>query len=162
MLMVRKFTMAAAFSLLLAGSALAEDSNVAVVYLDGEATKTYTLTWAEVSKIELSGETVNVVPTTGETKSFAKSAVTKIDLHASAAGIDAVKGNESNVVVRTNGYAITVEGLANNAEVCAYDVTGKLVAKTTASNGTAQLDASAFNGVTIVKAADKSIKFIKK
>lgn len=161
--MVRKFTMAAAFSLLLAGSALADGNNVAVVYLDGTTTQTYALSWAEVDKIDLTGTTVTVVPVSGESKSFEKSAVSKIDLHASSTdGIASVKGAGSDVIVRTNGYAVTVEGLADNAEVCAYDTAGKLVAKTTSRNGSAQLDASAFSGVTIVKAADKSIKFIKK
>lgn len=160
MLMVRKFTLAAAFALAVASHAMADD-NVAVVYLDGTTTQSYTLTKAEVSKIELSGDKVSVVTASGDTKSFDKSAVQKIDLHAATDGIRQLR-TAKDVVISTNGYAVTVSGLDNGAQVSLYDLAGRLVTKTTVTNGAATVDASAISGAAIVKAAGKAVKLIKK
>lgn len=160
--MLKKITFVAAFFLLSAGAALAEDdSKIAVVYLDGETEQSYAVSLAAMDRIELSGTTVNLYTMAGLSKSFEMGKVQKIDFHPSTDGISSANST-SGVIVRTSGYQITVEGLQNGAEVCAYDVAGKLVGKTVAKNGSAQLDATSFTGATIVKAAGKSIKFIKK
>lgn len=158
--MVRKFTLAAAFAIVMASQAMADD-NVAVVWLDGETTQSYVLTRAEVSKIELGADKVNVVTASGDTKSFDKSTVQKIDLHAAATGIRSLKP-ATDVVVSTQGYAVTVSGLGSGDEVSLYDLSGKLVGKAAAKNGSATVDASAISGAAIVKAAGKSVKIIKK
>ncbi len=152
-------------SLLLSGCALtsfaAEGDDVLVLYLDGTS---HSAKMETVEKITLTDRTLTVVGTDGSQTSKPLDQVDKLLFGQAAAGVASSSlSRDAEVVVRANGYTFTAEGLRDGVTLSLYAENGALVAQSVAKGGRATIDASRLaKGVYVVKAANKSLKVVKR
>lgn len=152
-------------SLLLSGCALtsfaAEGDDLLVLYLDGTS---HSAKMETVEKITLSDHTLTVVGADGSEESKPLAQVDKILFGKTATGVSsATITRDADVLVRSNGYTFTAEGLGDGVVLALYAQNGALVAQSVAKDGKATIDASRLaKGVYVVKAGDKSLKVVKR
>lgn len=152
-------------SLLLSGCALtafaAEGDDLLVLYLDGTS---HSAKMETVEKITLDDRTLTVVGADGSKESKSIAQVDKILFGKNATGIAAAKADkDGDVTVRATGYTFTAEGLRDGVTLAVYAADGKLVAQRVAKNGKATVNAEKLsNGVYVIKAANKSLKVVKR
>ena len=152
-------------SLLLSSCALtsfaAEGDDLLVLYLDGTS---HSAKMETVEKITLSDHTLTVVGADGSEESKPLALVDKILFGKTATGVSSPKAvKDADVLVRSNGYTFTAEGLGDGVVLALYAQNGALVAQSVAKNGKATIDASRLaKGVYVVKAGDKSLKVVKR
>lgn len=147
-----------AFFLGLSLAAGAQDVNV--LYLDGSS---HVVKMAEVDKIELTGGTVSLVTTSGDTQSHKMTDIDRI-VFGDATGIATLKPDtKADITVRSTGYSFEVQGLADGDEVAVYTQNGALMGRAKSTGGSASIDASAYvNGVYVIKAGGRSLKMLKR
>ena len=155
--MVKNYILAAALLCTSTLSLWAGNGTINVLYLDGTS---QTANMSEISKIEIAGENINIVAVDGTPYEHKVSDLDRIELTAS----DGVKSLKSqSIVVRTNGYIITAEGLEEGTLLEVYAQNGALMGATKANNGKATFDATRLaSGVYIAKAGNQSLKMIKR
>lgn len=152
-------------SLLLSGCALtafaAEGDDLLVLYLDGT---NHSAKMETVEKITLDDRMLTLVGTDGSKESKPLAQVDKILFGKNATSIAAAKTDkEGDVIVRATGYSFTAEGLRDGVTLTVYAADGKVVARSVAKDGKATVNAEGLsNGVYIVKAANKSLKVVKR
>lgn len=152
-------------SLLLSGCALtsfaADGDDMLVLYLDGTS---HSAKMETVEKITLADHTLTLVGTDGSEESKPLAQVDKILFGKTATGVSsATVARDADVVVRATGYTFTAEGLRDGVTLAVYTQDGALVAQSVAKGGKATIDASRLaNGVYVVKAANKSLKVVKR
>lgn len=152
-------------SLLLSGCALtafaAEGDDLLVLYLDGA---NHSAKMETVEKITLDDRMLTLVGTDGSKESKPLAQVDKILFGKNATSIAAAKADkEGDVIVRATGYSFTAEGLRDGVTLTVYAADGKVVARSVAKDGKATVNAEGLsNGVYIVKAANKSLKVVKR
>ena len=158
--MKKSYLLAALLSLATSLTATAEDGKLNVLYLDGQS---HEVLMSKVAKLEVSGENIVLVGKDGGTVATHKVAdIDKIDLTASTTAIGKLTAGGS-IRVKTDGYAITAEGMADGTQLEVFTSDGKLAGKATARGGKATIDAAALgNGVYVVKAGGQSLKMVKK
>ncbi len=152
-------------SLLFSGCALtsfaADGDDLLVLYLDGTS---HSAKMETVEKITLGDHTLTLVGADGSEESKPLAQIDKILFGKNATGISATKADkDGDVTVRATGYAFTAEGLRDGVTLAVYASDGKVVAKSVAKDGKATVNAERLtNGVYIVKAANKSLKIVKR
>lgn len=141
-------------------TAVAGDTKVNVLYLDGQS---HVVAMSQVAKLEVSGPDVKLVGQDGAVVATHKIAdIDKIDLSGTAAGIGKVKEGTA-ITLRSNGYTLTAEGMTDGKALELYSASGKLVGKTVARGGKATLNAASLaSGVYVVKAQGQSLKMVKR
>ena len=140
----------------------AQNGKVDVLYVDGSS---HVVQMSQVARLEVSGDDVNLVAADGSTVASHKIAdVDKIQLGGTASSIASLGGKGgSSVTLRSNGYTVTAEGLADGSLLGVYTTDGVLVAKAVSRGGTATLDLShTAAGVYVFKADGKSMKMVKR
>lgn len=137
------------------------DDQVNVLFLDGTS---HVMKMTDVDKIELSAATINVVKTGGQSQTFNIKDIDKIELGNVTSSVEQIKNAaKGDILVKANGYAFEIAGLADGDEVAVYAENGSLVGKAKAIGGSAQVDASGYaGGVYIIKAGGRSLKMVKK
>ena len=143
-------------------SAAAQDGKVEVLMMDGSS---HVVQLSQVAKLEVSGDDMKLVGSDGNAVATHKIAdVSRINLTPSTTAIASVNGKgNATVTLRTDGYTVTADGLADNAALEVYTAGGALVAKAVARDGKASIDLSAAAaGAYVVKAGGKSLKMVKR
>ncbi len=159
--MIKNYLLSAFFFFGAVSVIAADDNTVNVLYLDGTS---HVALMSKVDKIEIASDKVNVVTTDGGTTAHKISDIDRIELTSTATGIHSTPTADAhNITVRSAGYTITAEGLADGTVMEVYAANGALVGKTTAKGGKAVLDAAGLGaGVYVVKAGDQSVKMVKR
>ncbi len=159
--MIKNYLLSAFFFFGAVSAIAADDNTVNVLYLDGTS---HVALMSKVDKIEIASDKVNVVTTDGGTTAHKISDIDRIELTSTATGIHSTPTADAhNITVRSAGYTIMAEGLADGTVMEVYAANGALVGKTTAKGGKAVLDAAGLGaGVYVVKAGDQSVKMVKR
>ncbi len=159
--MIKNYLLSAFFFFGAVSAMAADDSTVNVLYLDGTS---HVALMSKVDKIEIASDKVNVITTDGSTTAHKISDIDRIELTSTATGIhSATTADAHKITVRSAGYTITAEGLADGTVMEVYAANGALVGKTTAKGGKAVLDGAGLGaGVYVVKAGDQSVKMVKR
>ena len=147
---------------LLLGSltASAQDGKVNVLYLDGTA---HEVQMSQVARLKVADGTMVLADKSGATVAeHAVEKVDKIELKAGATDVISLK-RQSPITIRSNGYAITADGMTDGNPLEVYTAGGSLVATAVARDGKATIDAAQLAaGVYVVKAEGQSLKMVKR
>lgn len=140
--------------------ASAQDGKLNVLYLDGTS---HEVALSQVARLKASGGTMRLEAKDGTlVATHELSSVRKIALTPSTTAIGKTL-TLPKAVIRTTGYIITAEGIADGTTLELFTTDGTLVAKATAHDGKASIDCGTLKaGVYVVKAGKESIKMIKK
>ena len=147
---------------LLLGSltASAQEGKINVLYLDGAA---HEVQMSQVAKLTVADGNMMLMDKSGETVATHEiNKVDKIELTGSATAINQLT-KQSAITIRSNGYAITAEGMTDGKTLEVYTTGGSLVATAVAREGKATIDmAQLTTGVYVVKAEGQSLKVVKR
>ena len=158
--MKKKYLLSALLFFATSMTAVAGDTKLNVLYLDGQS---HVVAMSQVAKLEVSGSDVKLVGQDGTVVATHKIAdIDKIDLSGTPAGIGKVQAGAA-ITLRSNGYTITAEGMTDGKTLELYSASGKLVGKTMARGGKATFNAASLAaGVYVVKAQGQSLKMVKR
>ena len=65
------------------------------------------------------------------------------------------------VLIQSEGNTLTINGAPEGTPISVYDLSGKLIYKTTAVDGTTRVQAATSEKVVIVKVGERSVKVIR-
>lgn len=158
--MSKKYTLLTVVFTAIAGNMMAQKTDVSVLCLDGTA---YTAKITEIERIEIGQGAVNVIPVTGETRTYQMSAIDKIALTGGDNGIHTATDKTAEVNFSVSGSTIIVSGATDGTTVELYNMAGQTVGSTVSRNGRAGIDASRYTaGTYVIKAGRTAQKVTKK
>lgn len=132
-----------------------------ILMLDGAQ---HVVALSEVEAIDLGGGQMTLLPTdpSKEGLTLSISDVDRISF-GSLSAISRPQNKDEKVVVRTDKYTLTAEGLTDGTLLEVYTTDGARMAQARAAGGRASVDAASLRpGIYIVKAGKYSLKVVKR
>ena len=141
-------------------TASAQEGKINVLYLDGTA---HEMQMSQVARLKVTDGTMVLTDKSGETVAEHEvEKVDKIELTSGSTDVISLK-RQSPITIRSNGYAITADGMTDGKTLEVYTSSGSLVATAMARDGKATIDmAQLAFGVYVVKAEGQSLKVVKR
>lgn len=144
----------------LTASAQSNVGKVNVLYLDGTS---HEVKMSEVARMEVADGNMKLIgKDAANTKTHKISDIKRIELTGSVTAIASLR-QDNAITIRSNGYKITAEGIADGTTLEVYSQNGQLMGKAKAYDGHATYDATSLPlGIYVVKAGTGSLKMVKK
>ena len=158
--MIKSKLLAALFFCGVALTAAADEGKVDVLYVDGTS---HVITLSQVAKLQVIDGNAVFSDKAGNAKASHKIAdIDKISLTPGTSSVASLKG-AGTVTVRSNGNAVSAEGLADGKSLEIFSMGGELVGKAVSADGKAVVNVQSLaGGVYVIKAGGQSLKMVKR